>query len=217
MGFRIAVDTGGTFSDVVLTDENGELWVSKAPTTPERIFEGISEALGYASEERGLSLESLLGQTQVFIYGTTRPTNAIITGQTARTAFLTTEGFPDTLVLREGGKLNPFDFRQPPPKPYVPRRLTFEVRERITSEGAVLVPLDRERLRATLEDVRAAGVEAVAVSLLWSIVNPVHEVAVAELVEEELPGVPYTLSHRLNPIIREYRRASSAAIDASLK
>src|SRR5712692_4195554 len=217
MSFRIAVDTGGTFSDVVLLDDSGELSLSKAPTTPERVFDGISEALELSAAERGLSLNDLLAQTDVFVYGTTAATNAIITGRTAPTAFLTTEGFPDTLVLREGGKLHPFDFRIPYPKPYVPRRLTFEVRERITSEGNVLVPLDRERLRATLEDVRAAGVEAVAVSLLWSIVNPVHEVAVAELVEEELPGVPYTLSHRLNPIIREYRRASSAAIDASLK
>jgi N-methylhydantoinase A len=217
MTFRIAVDTGGTFSDVVLLDESGELSLSKAPTTPERVFDGISEALALSAAERGLSLGELLGQTGVFVYGTTAATNAIITGRTARTAFLTTEGFPDTLVLREGGKLHPFDFRVPYPRPYVPRRLTFEVREWITSEGDVLIPLDRDRLRATLAEVREAGVEAVAVSLLWSIVNPEHEEAVALLLEEELPGVPYTLSHRLNPIIREYRRSSSAAIDASLK
>src|SRR5687767_1094467 len=104
MTHRIAVDTGGTFSDVVLTDETGEVSVSKAPTTPDRIFRGISQALGYAAEERGLSLEQILRDTSVFVYGTTSATNAIITGQTARTAFLTTEGFPDTLVLREGGK-----------------------------------------------------------------------------------------------------------------
>ena len=217
MAYRIAVDTGGTFSDVVLLDEAGVLSVNKAPTTPERVFDGISTALSYAAAERGTSLEDLLSGTDVFIYGTTAATNAIITGRTARTAFLTTEGFPDTLVLREGGKLHPFDFRAPYPRPYVPRRLTFEVRERITSEGDILVPLDREGLRETLAEVRAAKVEAIAVSLLWSIVNPTHEAAVAELIEEELPDTPYTLSHRLNPIIREYRRASSTAIDASLK
>jgi N-methylhydantoinase A len=217
MSFRIAVDTGGTFSDVVLLDATGELSLSKAPTTPERVFDGISEALALSAEERSLSLRDLLAQTDVFVYGTTAATNAIITGRTGRTAFLTTEGFPDTLVLREGGKLHPFDFRVPYPRPYVPRRLTFEVRERITSEGDVAIPLDRERLRATLADVREAEVEAVAVSLLWAIVNPTHEEAVAELLDEHLPGIPYTLSHRLNPIIREYRRASSAAIDASLK
>ena len=103
------------------------------------------------------------------------------------------------------------------PAPYVPRRLTFEVAERIDSEGRVTVPLDEAALVETLNRVREFEVAAVAVCLLWSIVNPVHEERVGELVAEELPGVPYTLSHRLNPIIREYRRASSTAIDASLK
>ena len=215
--FRIAVDTGGTFSDVVLLDEEGNVSLSKALTTPDRVFDGMSEALRYVANERGLSAQELLQQTGVFVYGTTVSTNAIITGKTARTAFLTTAGFPDTLVLREGGKHNPFDFRQPPPKPYVPRQLTFEVPERVTSEGTVLVDLDEDRVREILSELREREVEAVAVSLLWSILNPAHEERIGELLEEELPGVPYTLSHRLNPIIREYRRSSSAAIDASLK
>jgi N-methylhydantoinase A len=216
--FRIAVDTGGTFSDVVVSDnDGGELWVGKAPTTPERVFDGIAEALAYGADSHALTLESLLAETSVFIYGTTRATNAIITGATARTAFLTTEGHPDTLVLREGGKLNPFDFRHAYPAPYIPRRLTFEVRERIDSEGEVTTALDEEHLIALLARVREQRVEAIAVCLLWSIVNPAHEERVGELVAQELPGVPCTLSHRLNPIIREYRRASSAAIDASLK
>jgi N-methylhydantoinase A len=217
MGFRIAVDTGGTFSDVVITSDEGDFWVNKAPTTRERIFEGVGDALTYAAQEHGLTLASLLGDTDVFIYGTTRSTNAIITGDVARTAFLTTEGHPDTLVLREGGKLNPFDFRGQYPAPYVPRRMTFEVPERVTSEGSVAVALDEDAVRATLADLREVDVEAVAVCLLWSIANPAHELRVGELVAEELPGVPYTLSHQVNPIIREYRRASSTAIDASLK
>lgn len=218
MSFRIAVDTGGTFTDVVVADDDGSgLWVSKAPTTPERVFDGIAQALDHGASERGLTLRSLLHATSVFIYGTTRGTNAILTGATARTAFLTTEGHPDTLVLREGGKLNPFDFRHAYPAPYIPKRLTFEVRERIDSEGRVTVPLDEASLRGTLAEIRERGVAAVAVCLLWSIVNPVHEERVGELLAEELPGVSFTLSHRLNPIIREYRRASSTAIDASLK
>ena len=217
MGYRIAVDTGGTFTDVVLTDDLGDLWLAKAPTTPDRIFDGVSQALAFGAGERGLSLDELLGEASVFIYGTTAATNAIITGRTARTAFLTTEGFPDTLVLREGGKLNPFDFRQPYPRPYIPKRLTFEIRERIGSEADVVVALDEAQARRVLAGLRELAVEAVAVSLLWSIVNPRHELRLGELLDEELPGIPYTLSHRLNPIIREYRRASSAAIDASLR
>lgn len=218
MSFRIAVDTGGTFSDVVIADEDGGgLWVGKSATTPARVFEGISAALRFGAAERGRSLESLLGETSVFIYGTTHATNAIVTSSTARTAFLTTAGHPDTLVLREGGKLNPFDFRHPYPAPYVPKRLTFEVPERIDSEGNVTLALDEDAVRVVLSRVRELKVSAVAVCLLWSIVNPLHEERVGELLEEELPGVPFTLSHRLNPIIREYRRASSTAIDASLK
>src|SRR4029077_12255097 len=129
MSFRVAVDTGGTFSDVVLADDEGHFSLSKAPTTPDKIFDGISQALEFAAAERSLELRDLLEQTEVVIYATTRSTNAIITGTTARTALITTKGFPDTPVFPEGGKLRPFDFRQPYPEPYIPRRLTFEVPE----------------------------------------------------------------------------------------
>jgi N-methylhydantoinase A len=217
MTYRIAVDTGGTFSDVVLTDEHGGVWVDKAVTTPTRIFEGVGAALEHAAGRVGLDARGLLSDTEVFVYGTTRSTNAIITGDTAPTAFLTTEGFPDVLTLREGGKHNPFDFRRSYPRAYVPRRLTFEVPERVAADGSVRRPLDEERTRALIRSLPGLGVEAVAVSLLWSIANPVHEERLGELLEEEAPGLPYTLAHRLNPIIREYRRASSTAIDASLK
>lgn len=217
MAYKIAVDTGGTFSDVVLTDDQGQLSLSKAPTTPQRIFEGISQALTYAAEERGLTLRDLLGESEVLIYATTRSTNAILTGNTAKTAFVTTKGFGDTLVLREGGKQRPFDFRHQYPEPYIPRGLTFEVDERIDSEGEVVQELDADEVRALLAELRDRDVEAVAVSLLWSVENSAHEELIGALIEEELPDVPYTLSHQLNPIIREYRRASSAAIDASLK
>jgi N-methylhydantoinase A len=99
----------------------------------------------------------------------------------------------------------------------VPRRLTYEVRERIGAEGQVLQQLDTDQAREVLRAARAASVEAVAVCFLWSIANPEHELAFGRMVAEELPGVPYTLSHQVNPVMREYRRASSAAIDASLK
>jgi N-methylhydantoinase A len=218
MSFRIAVDTGGTFSDVVVTNnETRELWVNKALTTSERVFDGISDALKLLAGQLGLDLQTLLGETSLFTYGTTFSTNAIITGDTARTAFLTTAGHPDTLVLREGGKHNPFDFRGQYPEPYVPRRLTYEVPERVSSEGEVIVPLDEARVVEIAADLRRRKVEAVAVCFLWSIANPAHEQRVGEILERELPDVPVTLSHVLNPILREYRRASSAAIDASLK
>ena len=211
------MDTGGTFSDVVLSDDRGGFSLGKAPTTPDRIYEGISEALASVAEERELTLEQLLADTEVLIYATTRSTNAILTGGTARTALITTQGFGDTLVYREGGKLRPFDFRESYAEPYIPKRLTYEVAERVNSEGEVVIALEAADVERVLGELRAKEVEAVAVSLLWSILNPVHEELIGELLESQLPGVPYTLSHQLNPIIREYRRTSSAAIDASLK
>ena len=98
MGWRISVDTGGTFTDVVVADPEGRFTVDKAPTTPERIFEGMREALLSAAQALAISLETLLGRADILIYGTTRATNAIVTGQVASTAFLTTLGFPDVLV-----------------------------------------------------------------------------------------------------------------------
>jgi len=216
-GWRISVDTGGTFTDVVVADDSGRFTIGKALTTPDRIFNGLSAALANAADSLGLGLAEVLGRTGILIYGTTRATNAIVTGNIAKTAFLTTAGFPDVLVLREGGKFNPHDFSTPYPAPYLPRRHTFEIAERIDSRGRVLLPLDEAAARATLRTLRERRFEAVAVSLLWSIANPVHERRLGELLDAELPGVPYTLGHALNPILREYRRASSTAIDASIK
>jgi N-methylhydantoinase A len=216
MGFRVSVDTGGTFTDVVVADEEGTLHVAKAPTDLERAFESIERALAELAPGLGLTVPELLAATEVFTYGTTRATNAVVEGRTARTAFFTTEGFPDILLLREGGKLDPF--RQLPyPGPYVPRQLTFEIRERIDSDGEIFLPLDERSVVDAIGAARDSGVEAVAVCLIWSIANPAHERRVGELLAQELAEVPFTLSHELNPIVREYRRASSTAIDASLK
>jgi N-methylhydantoinase A len=217
MGYRISVDTGGTFTDVVVTDGRGGFLLGKALTDRERAFESIRAGLADVAEQNGASVEALLGEADMFIYGTTRATNAIVERKVAKTAFLTTEGFPDILVLKEGGKFEPHRLDMEYPDPYVPRSLTFEVQERVDAEGGIVHALDEAALRRTLADVRAHGVEALAVCLLWSISNPAHELRVGELIAEELPGVPYTLSHQLNPMMREYRRASAAAIDASLK
>lgn len=103
------------------------------------------------------------------------------------------------------------------PPPYIPRRLTFEIPERINAEGGVEKPLDEAAARAIIEGLPRKRVDAVAVALLWSIVNPNHELRIGEMIAEIMPGVPYTLSHQLNPIIREFPRTSSTAIDASLK
>ncbi len=169
MGFRISVDTGGTFTDVVVADDGGVLHVAKALTDVEHAFRSIEEGLVQLAPGLGLTVPELLARTDIFTYGTTRATNAIVEGRTARTAFFTTEGFPDVLLLREGGKLEPFRQLQYPP-PYVPRFLTFELRERIDSEGDVFVPLDEASVLAAIEGLRELDEEAVAASLDDSLV-----------------------------------------------
>jgi N-methylhydantoinase A len=211
---RLAVDTGGTFTDLVVEDEAGRVSLHKSPTTPADPVAGVLDVCEVAAHAVGVPRTSLLQRARMLVHGTTRGLNAVLTGSTARTAFLTTAGHPDVLTLREGGRTEPFNHTRPYPPPYVPRALTFEVPERVLATGEVHQPLDEEAVRAILAGL---DVEAVGVCLLWSVVNPAHEQRVGELIEECLPGVPYTLSHALNPTIREYRRACATCIDASLK
>jgi N-methylhydantoinase A len=214
---RLSVDVGGTFTDLVVDDGAGLLKVYKSPTTSPDPIEGVLDVVALAAAGEGRTTQALLAATDMFIHSTTRAINAVVTGKTAHTAFLTTRGHPDILLVREGGRTDAFNYRIPYPAPYVPRSLTFEVEERIGADGRIVRPLVAASVHDIADRLKAAGVEAVAVCLLWSIVNPAHELAVAAILAERLPGVPVTLSHQLNPSLREYRRASSCCIDASLK
>ncbi|MBC7392288.1 MAG: hydantoinase/oxoprolinase family protein, partial [Variovorax sp.] len=214
---RLAVDTGGTFTDLIVEDDAGELHMFKASTTPADPIRGVLDALTVASGRFGLDLRELLERSSMFIYGTTHALNAVLTNNTARTAFLTTAGHPDVLTLREGGRAEAFNFTVASPDPYIPRSLTWEIGGRMLADGGEFAPLDEDDVLVAIAAMRLREVEAVAVCLLWSIADPAHELRVGELLREHLPGVPFTLSHQLNPTLREYRRASSACIDASLK
>jgi N-methylhydantoinase A len=215
---RLGVDIGGTFTDFVL-ERDGRIHFYKTPTMPGDLVSGVIAGLRTAAEDQSLSLSDLLGAIDRLVHGTTVATNALLTGQTARTAFLTTEGHPDILVLREAGRMGLplFDHAIAYPAPYVPRSLTFEVPERTDAEGRVVRRLDESAVMEILERLRHARVDAIAVCLLWSIVNPLHERRLGELIARGLPGMPVSLSHEVNPCLREYRRASATCIDASLK
>jgi N-methylhydantoinase A len=215
--YTISVDTGGTFTDVVLASQDEVLGLFKSATTPSDLFVGIHGAIDKAAASIGSTTSQLLGRTRVFVYSTTRSTNAILEGKVARTAFLTTRGNRDILLYREGGKDQPHNLALPYKTPYVPRRLCFELTERVLADGSVAVALDEQQARAAIGRVGELGVEAIGVCLLWSVLNPDHELRVGALIEELLPGVEYSLSHQVNRIVREYRRASSTVIDASIK
>lgn len=217
MSFIITIDTGGTFTDAVIQDASGRLEIGKSLTTPDRAFDGMFGAIQAAAERFGLTANDVLPKAERLIFGTTRATNAIVTRNTAKTAFLVTAGFPDILFIREGGRNDAHDYVTPFPKPYIPRRHTFEVNERINAEGGIERALDEAQVIALAEQLVARDFKAVAVCLLWSIVNPAHELRLAELLSKHAPQLAFTLSHRILPIPREYRRASAAALDASLK
>ena len=216
---RFAVDTGGTFTDLIVEDDDGQLRMYKGPTTPDDLVQGMLDTIGLAAGDLGTKTSELLARGELLIHGTTIATNAVLTGNIAKTAFLTTHGHPDILVFREAGRMGvaTFDYSVPYPEPYVPRALTFEVPERIGANGEIAVPLDEDSVIEIIRQLADKEVEAVGVCLLWSIANPVHEQRIGALLEEHLPHVPYTLSHQVNPSLREYRRASSTCIDASLK
>ena len=141
---RFAVDTGGTFTDLVVEDDSGGARMYKSETTPSDPVAGVLDTLELAAADYGLSRPELLAKGDMLIHGTTQAINAIVTGNTARTAFLTTQGHPDVLVLREGGRIEPFNFTVPYPQPYVPRSLTYELPERIVFDGSVRQPLDEK-------------------------------------------------------------------------
>lgn len=221
MSYRMSVDIGGTFTDLVVVDDEGRIRVFKSSTTPEDYVAAVITNLCQASESFGIPLEGLMQECSSFIggslvHGSTIATNALIEKTVAKTGLICTRGFRDILTDREGGKAEPFNWNQDYPPAYVPRYLTLPVTERINAEGEIETPLLEEEVRQAVRQLEEWGVEVIAVSLIWSIVNPVHELRVGEICREEAPQIPCVLSHQVNPIIREYRRTSSTAINASL-
>ncbi|MEM9988236.1 MAG: hydantoinase/oxoprolinase family protein [Pseudomonadota bacterium] len=214
---RLACDTGGTFTDLVVEDDDGRLHMFKASTVPTNPVEGVLAACGLAAEAFHLSREEFLEECDTLVHGTTHAINAIVTKRAAKTALIVSEGHPDILVLREGGRTEPFDFSVRYPDPYIPRALTFEAPERVLSDGTVRKPLDEGAVRSLCSEMKEAGVEAVAVCLLWSVANGAHESRIRDIIAEEIPGISITLSHELVSSLREYRRCIATAIDASLK
>ncbi|MFO1170754.1 MAG: hydantoinase/oxoprolinase family protein [Hyphomicrobiaceae bacterium] len=217
MTLEIAIDVGGTFTDLVLRRGLDDIRAYKSPTTPGRIIDGVFNGLEQIATDLGMTRRALISSLTRFAFGTTAATNAILEGKAARTGLIVTRGFRETLLVREGGKSDTYNIRQPYPPPYVPRALTLEVDERINAEGGIERALDEESVRQAIANLRKAEVEAIAVSLLWSIVNPAHELRIEAIINEVWPGIPVSLGHRVNPCIREYRRTSAVALDASLK
>jgi N-methylhydantoinase A len=214
--FVACIDIGGTFTDLVLYSRESDVEIFKSPTTPGEFEKGFIDVLGVAADSHKLALGDFLAKTDLIVHGTTVSTNALVEGKVAPAGLICNAGHPDILTLRESPRKRAFTTKIDFPPPYIPRNRTCEVRGRIDAMGNEIERLNERDVVAAARYLKKAAVEAVAVCLLWSIVNPKHERRVGEILKRELPGVPVTLSHELNPIPREYRRTISTAINASL-
>ncbi len=222
MTYRIAVDIGGTFTDSVIVDERGDRTVAKALTTHEELTEGVIESVSVNARQRGLELGELLRDTDMFAHGTTVATNAVLVRSGARAGLITTKGHEDALfigkVYAKRAGLHERDAvhasRLEKPQPIVPRHLVRGVTERMDVEGDVVVKLDEQEVCAAIDALLQAGVEAIAVCLLWSFANPSHERRIAELLRERAPQIFASFSYDLAPVMGEYERAATTAVNA---
>ncbi len=212
--YRIGIDVGGTFTDLVAVDDRGGTTLEKVPSTPDDPSLGVLDGLTLLAQRLGCARAALLDQTERIVHGTTVATNALLERNGARVGLLTTEGHRDVIEMREGLKDDRYNLRLPPPEQLVPRRLRLGVRERLRADGRVEIPLDWDSLGCAIAMLKGEAVEAVAVCYLHAWRDPTHERATREFVERELPGVYVSLSAEVLPQIKEFERVSTTIVNA---
>ncbi|MCS7280860.1 MAG: hydantoinase/oxoprolinase family protein [Desulfobacterota bacterium] len=212
--FRLGCDIGGTFTDFVLLDDvTGEIFTAKCLTTPKDPSLAVEEGIRILSKK----VPGFISELKEFIHGTTLVINSIIERKGAKTGLITTKGFRDVLEIGREIRYAPYDIFAEFPKPLVPRRLRMELDERIRSDGSILKPLDVKEAREVVRKLVSMGVESIAVCLLNSFENPVHEKMIEEIIKEEAPWVSTSISYKVLPQIREYERTSTTVTNAYVK
>lgn len=220
---NIGVDTGGTFTDLVVIDDDGAIRTEKAFSTPDSREQGVFDVLERAARTLNTSVGDILSRTDILAHGTTASTNALIQRRGARVGVLFTAGFEDTLAIARGpiGRVGglpqsqAMDFiHTEPPTPIVPRDMVRGVIERIGADGRIVTPLNQTALRKSVEELIGQGAESLAVCLLWAFRNAEHEERVAEICKEIAPGIPVSLSHQIAPKMGEFERAVTTVINA---
>ncbi|CAN5792105.1 hydantoinase/oxoprolinase family protein [soil metagenome] len=213
-GFRAGIDIGGTFTDILLFDEDAGIFtIGKTLTTPGDPSDGVMNAIAEVSEQTGISLSDI---SQI-VHGTTLVTNALIERKGAKTALITTKGFRDALEIGREHRYDLYDLMIQLPAPLVPRRLRLELDERLHSDGSVIRPPSREATSTLVQSLANQDIEAVAVCLIHSYVNDRHEQMVGEVLASEAPGLVVSLSSDVAPEIREYERTSTTVANVYVR
>ncbi|HXI85988.1 MAG TPA: hydantoinase/oxoprolinase family protein, partial [Parvularculaceae bacterium] len=210
---RLAVDIGGTFTDVAIETAIGARVTAKVLTTPRAPEAGVLAAVDEALGKAGLAPDAI----GVVIHGTTLATNALIERRGAKTALLTTEGHRDSLEMAYENRFEQYDINIDRPKPLVPRWLRLPIRERMNWKGEALIPLDEESVRASLPILEKEGAQSVAIGFLHAYANPAHEQRTAEIVAAVRPDLSVTLASEVAPEIREFERLSTAVANAYVR
>src|SRR3954447_1356347 len=206
---RLAVDIGGTFTDLAL-EHDGRRTTAKVLTTQAAPEQGVMDGIRAILPTAGLAP----GDIALIIHGTTLATNAVIERKGARTALVTTEGFRDVIAMGNESRYDQYDLNIVLPEPLVPRHLRLPVPERLDNTGVVLRPLDEAAVEALIPLLRQENVESIAVGLLHAFVNPVHERRIAAILQRALPDVPVSLSSDVSPEMREWERFSTTVANA---
>ena len=215
MTYRLGVDTGGTFTDFILVDEDDWSYrVHKTPSTPEEPAESFGNGLRELADLLGIGTADLAARTTLIVHGTTVATNAVLTRNGANVGLVTTQGFRDALQMRRGMREEVLNNKLSAPEPLAPRYLRVGVSERVRPNGDEVEPLVEDDVRAAAAMFRDEGVQAVAVCFLHSYANPSHERAAKEILVHELPDAHVTTSHELLAQIRLYERVSTTVMNA---
>ncbi len=217
--YRLGIDAGGTFTDFVLADRvAGTIKIYKALSTPGNPTQAIKDGLQLISEDTSITARDLVSQCDLCINGTTVGLNALIQHKGAKVGLITTAGHEDSIEIRLGHKEDGYryDPEYPPAVMLAPRYLRHGIRERVISNGEIKTKMVEKDVRDACLAFQSEGVEAVAISFIWSVLNPAHELRAAEIVREMLPDVVLTVGSELYPQIREYTRTSTAVTNAYL-
>jgi N-methylhydantoinase A len=213
MSYQLGIDVGGTFTDFVAANSASQ-FKGKVPTRPGDEATSVLEAVSSVATHFDSDVRSLLAETEQIVLGTTVVTNTMLEYNGVRTGLITTEGFRDLIELRRGYKESLVNLALPAPVSIVPRRLRKGVKERIDSDGVVVEALDEDSVRLAVRELHDAGVESIAVCLLFSFKTDTHERRVAEIIAEEHPGCFVSLSCDVLPQIREFERLSTTMVNA---
>src|SRR5258706_1150059 len=214
-GYRVGVDVGGTFTDLVCVTPTGEIVVDKTPSTLDDQSRGVMNGLGQLAERFGLSLPELCAQLEILVHGTTTADNTMIEMNGAPTGLLVTEGHRDEIELRRCHKEEIWDPNYPGPIPIARRRARIPIPERMNFEGNVLLELDEDAVRRGVQRLKKLGVRSIAVMYLFSFVNPAHERRPREILLDEFPDVEHiSLSHEVMARGPEFERVSTTLVNA---